>query len=222
MHCDFFFKTYHSAKIKGVIQFRWACTPSANNFLHKNNKVSACILVTIVTKLLRCKWQLAFRHPLNSMIKKSQCELFFFQFSNQHFHSVAFCQQRQTCQAIYVESLRKLCTYNQFTLTHSLTTTLVRWREGAHIKAHCNLPCIEEVTDLVIRETSKVRQTGYISFYLPIFSRNLQCCTDFLARVCCFHCPLLHYVLHVFWFCAHFKVAIPNGVMLVWIHLTKS
>ena len=124
------------------------------------------------------------------MIKKSQCELFF-QFSNQHFHSVAFCQQRQTCQAIYVESLRRLCTYNQFTLTHSLTTTLVRWREGAHIKAHCNLPCIEEVTDLVIRETSKVRQTGYISFYLPILSWNLQCCTDVFAHVCCFHCPLL-------------------------------
>ena len=172
--------------------------------------------------MLRCKWQLAFRHPLNSMIKNSQCELFY-QFSNQHFHSVAICQQRQTCQAIFIESLRRLCTFNQFTLTQSLTTTLVRWREGAHIKAHCNLQCIEDVTDLVIRETSKVRQIGYISFYLPILSRNLQCCIASLTYlVMCFHCQILC-SLHVFWLrsecvyhiCLYPQVRIlPDGLSL--------
>lgn len=40
-------------------------------------------------------------------------------------------------------------------------------RRGAHIKANCNLQCIEEVTDLVMRETSKVRAIRI--YQLPVY-----------------------------------------------------
>ncbi len=154
-------------------------TPSANNFLRqKNNKVSACILVTVVTKLPRCKWQLAFRHPLNSMIKKSHCELFCNQFSNQHFHLVLFCQQRQTCQAILAESSAHT---SSFSLTQSLADTLVRWRDGGLHGSRRNLQCIEEVTDLVILDTSKVKRAGCISPIYHIPTESVKRSTVFLA-----------------------------------------